>query len=67
MFSTTAFLRRKPIFELKKITVIGGGLSGLVAAIRLVRAQIPVRLFEKKIIRFIASAESISPMKPYLT
>ncbi|MCO5273262.1 MAG: NAD(P)-binding protein [Cyclobacteriaceae bacterium] len=52
---------------MKKITVIGGGLSGLVAAIRLVRAQIPVRLFEKKIIRFIASAESISPMKPYLT
>lgn len=32
---------------MKKITVIGGGLSGLVAAIRLVRAQIPVRLFEK--------------------
>lgn len=33
---------------MKKVTVIGGGLSGLITAIQLVRANIPVVLFEKK-------------------
>jgi len=33
---------------LKKVTVIGGGLSGLITSILLVRGQIPVQLFEKK-------------------
>jgi len=33
---------------LKKVTIIGGGLSGLVTAIQLVRHDIHVQLFEKK-------------------
>lgn len=33
---------------MKKVTIIGGGLAGLVTAIRLVRANLPVILFEKK-------------------
>ncbi len=33
---------------MKKVTIIGGGLSGLITSIQLVRAQIPVQLFEKK-------------------
>ena len=33
---------------MKKVTVIGGGLSGLLTSIQLVRKNIPVQLFEKK-------------------
>lgn len=33
---------------MKKVTIIGGGLSGLLTSIQLVRENIPVRLFEKK-------------------
>jgi len=33
---------------LKKVTVIGGGLAGLLTSIQLVRKNIPVQLFEKK-------------------
>lgn len=33
---------------MKKVTIIGGGLSGLLTSIQLVRENIPVQLFEKK-------------------
>lgn len=33
---------------MKNVTIIGGGLAGLLTAIQLVRAQIPVTLFEKR-------------------
>lgn len=33
---------------MKKVTIIGGGLAGLITAIQLARAQVSVQLFEKK-------------------
>lgn len=33
---------------MKNVTVIGGGLAGLLTSIQLIRAQIPVQLFEKR-------------------
>jgi len=38
----------KSTLALKKVTIIGGGLSGLITAIQLIRANIPVKLYEKK-------------------
>ncbi len=37
---------------MKKITIIGGGLCGLLTSIQLARENIPVQLFEKKIYPF---------------
>jgi len=37
---------------LKKVTIIGGGLSGLLTSIQLVRENIPAQLFEKKLYPF---------------
>ncbi|MFZ1806616.1 MAG: NAD(P)/FAD-dependent oxidoreductase [Cyclobacteriaceae bacterium] len=37
---------------MKKVAVIGGGLSGLLTSIQLVRKNIPVQLFEKKLYPF---------------
>ncbi|MEP2670820.1 MAG: NAD(P)/FAD-dependent oxidoreductase [Cyclobacteriaceae bacterium] len=37
---------------MKKVTIIGGGLSGLLTSIQLARENIPVQLFEKKIYPF---------------
>lgn len=37
---------------MKKVTIIGGGLSGLLTSIQLVRENIPVQLFEKKLYPF---------------
>ncbi len=37
---------------MKNVTIIGGGLSGLITSIQLIRAGIPVQLFEKKVYPF---------------
>lgn len=37
---------------MKKVTIIGGGLSGLLTSIQLVRENIPAQLFEKKLYPF---------------